>query len=213
MSPVLMDLARVAPEAYLGVVFVIIASIVLHELGHAWTATWQGDPTPRLAGHLTWDPRVHMGWMSIILVATIGIGFGRTPTTPRFFRDGRKGNALVSVAGPAVNLLLGVVLAISAATLVSAEDSQTVRILFFVLHLASSLNFALFILNMIPIPPLDGFHVMESLVDARELFAKLRKVQTVAWIVLFVVVWNVGFLDLTDPITDAIIDVCVKALG
>src|SRR5262249_49505763 len=51
---------------YFEVVGVSVVSIVLHELGHALAATWEGDPTPKIRGHLTWDPRVHMGWMSII---------------------------------------------------------------------------------------------------------------------------------------------------
>jgi len=54
------------PGGYFLLVTVVIASIVLHELGHALTATWERDPTPRMMGHLTWNPVVHMGWVSII---------------------------------------------------------------------------------------------------------------------------------------------------
>ena len=206
MTRVMIQLAEKAPVLYAGVVFVIVASIVLHELGHAWTATWQGDPTPRLRGHLTWDPRVHMGWFSIILVATVGIGFGQTPTNPRYFRDGRRGDAMVSAAGPAVNLLLGIALALSAATLVGEAPSEAADKLFGVLFLASSLNFALCALNMLPIPPLDGFHVLTAMTNWPELVNGLRKAQTVLWVVALVLIWNVGLLDFTDLVTRAIID-------
>ena len=59
-----------------GWLFWIIASITLHELAHGWAALWQGDPTPRALGHMTASPMVHMGPMSLIALALVGIAWG-----------------------------------------------------------------------------------------------------------------------------------------
>jgi hypothetical protein len=61
----LLDRAFTDPVGWFTIVAVIVASIVLHELGHALVATWEGDQTPRMLGHLTWNPVVHMGWLSL----------------------------------------------------------------------------------------------------------------------------------------------------
>jgi Zn-dependent protease len=167
-----------------------------------------------MLGHLTWDPRVHMGWLSLILVATVGIGFGRTPTNPRYFRDGRKGDALVSVAGPAVNLVLGIVLALCASTLDGPGRPATVKVLFWMFRLASSFNFALFILNLIPIPPLDGFHILRALTEPNNAVVRgLEKAQGVMFIVVLLVIWNIDLFRLTDVMTESIIGLVAGLLG
>ena len=93
-------------QLYFGcVVVTVIISIVLHELAHGWAAIWQGDDTPKMAGHMTADPMVHMGGMSLLMLALVGMAFGAMPVNPRNFRS-RFGDALVSAAGPAMNFLL-----------------------------------------------------------------------------------------------------------
>ena len=58
------------------VVVTVVISIVLHELAHGWAAIWQGDDTPRIAGHMTPDPMVHMGGMSLLMLVLVGFAFG-----------------------------------------------------------------------------------------------------------------------------------------
>ena len=76
-----------------GWAFWVILSITLHELAHGWAALRQGDTTPRDTGHMTWDPLVHMGGMSLIMFALIGIAWGVMPTDPSRYRSGRRGRA------------------------------------------------------------------------------------------------------------------------
>ena len=85
--------------------FWIIFSICLHELSHGWAAIALGDRTPIESGHMTFNPLVHMGGMSLVAFALIGIAWGAMPINPARLR-GRYAEALVALAGPAMNLVL-----------------------------------------------------------------------------------------------------------
>ena len=95
------------PVYYFTVVFCVTLSIVLHELGHGIAAIAQGDDTPRVTGHMTLNPLVHMGTMGLGLLCFAGIAFGVMPVDPRRFR-GRHGDAFVAAAGPLVNGVIAI---------------------------------------------------------------------------------------------------------
>lgn len=167
------------PAYYLTVVAVVIVSVTLHELGHVIAATWEGDPTPRIRGHVTWNPVVHMGWLALGLLLVAGITFGRTPVTPARFRHRRWGEALVALAGPASNLLLAfvstfVVVAIASRIDFSASAKDLPVTALFCLKMLE-LNVILFLINLIPLPPLDGFTVAEGTFDLGGLGDSLRR--------------------------------------
>src|SRR5262249_34345086 len=132
-------------------VFWMIVSITLHELSHGWVATWQGDDTPRLSGHLTINPVVHMGWMSLVFFALTGMAWGQMPVNPNRFRWGKRGDFLVSLAGPAMNLVLAFLaataLGILAATYWHTPFPQSNFADF--LYVGAWLNIGLFIFNLI----------------------------------------------------------------
>ena len=172
---------------------IVVASIVLHELGHGLVATWQGDPTPRIRGHITWNPVVHMGWLALGLVAFFGIGFGRTPVTPAYFRNRRWGETLVALAGPGVNLLLATVAAATIVLLLRVGDadprSYAIRFWDWVLFL----NTLLFLFNLIPLPPFDGFHALEGAFDLGNLGTTLRALGWYPMILAFVLASTPAF--------------------
>ena len=171
---------------YVEVVAVSFVSIVLHELGHALAATWEGDPTPKIRGHLTWDPRVHMGWISIVLLLVAGLGFGSTPVTRSMFRHRRWGEALVSFAGPAVNLMLAVVGSFALAVCVRAQAPHFALSFWWVM---TYWNIVLFVFNLLPIPPFDGFGVLDGVVDLGDFGRQIRGASVmVGWIVASVLV-------------------------
>lgn len=162
------------PSYYLSWVFVIVFSIVLHELGHGFAAIWQGDDTPRLRGHMTWDPIVHMGPVSLVLVAVFGFGFGAMPVNPSRFRS-RYGDAIVSFAGPAMNILIALVSltilglwmrtsgdmsAVEWSRWLDGNDGTAVFLVGRLLFMFGFLNIVLAVLNLMPIPPLDGSNVL-----------------------------------------------------
>ncbi len=142
----------------------LLVSLVIHELAHGWAAWKLGDPTAKLHGRLTLDPLKHLDvWGTVALVVTfVGSGgsffFGwakPVPVDPRYFKDPQRGMMLVGAAGPAANFALALV----AAGLVwltytwSLFAAQA-------LALAFVLNVVLGVINLIPIPPLDGSRVV-----------------------------------------------------
>ena len=146
-------------------IIIIIGSIVIHELAHGVAAISQGDDTPKTSGHITPNPIIHMGWTSIIFLCVSGMAWGLMPVTPSKFRHARWSDMAVSLAGPVSNLILGTVAVVfavvgarSGATMISEEFCM----------MAAQINFSLFALNMLPVPPLDGFHVYS------QLFPKLK---------------------------------------
>lgn len=146
-------------------IFWVIFSITMHELAHGWTATWQGDPTPRRLGRLTMNPYVHMGPMSLLVFAVMGIAWGLMPIDPSKFRWGRWGRLVVAAAGPAMNIVLAVIAIMGAIAFVRFGDQgvrfQSNAIEFF--FYGAWLNVLLALLNLLPIPPLDGSTILSSL--------------------------------------------------
>jgi Zn-dependent protease len=198
----LLDLAFTHPGRYLAIVFVLVGSIVLHELGHALVATWEGDPTPRMRGHLTWNPVVHMGWLSLALIAVMGIGWGQTPVNRRAFRHRRWGAVLVSAAGPAVNLFLAVV-AVFVGVVAAKHDAGGAFVDFW--ETVLRFNVLLLLFNMIPIPPLDGFSVVDGTFDLGDLGARIRQAGMFAFIVAVLIVNSDAFDRVWEGVVGAMI--------
>jgi len=150
-------------------IFWVLLSNTLHELAHGWTAIWEGDRTPIETGHMSANPIVHMGRLSLIVFAFIGFAWGLMPLRPWNFRHGRWGEAIVAFAGPAMNLALAFVsltalgiwwgLDPSVQTAPSAEWMVHVRNF---LELGGWINLVLFALNLIPVPPLDGARILAA---------------------------------------------------
>jgi len=149
-------------------IFWVILSITLHELGHGVVAVWQGDRTPIETGHMTMNPLVHMGGMSLLVFALIGIAWGTMPVNPIRFRNGRYGDILVSAAGPAVNVALALIAltGFSIALQYAPRDGSFVENILTFLWIGGMLNVVLLILNLLPIPPLDGSRILAGLIPA-----------------------------------------------
>ena len=167
------------PALYVCVLTTVVISVTLHELGHVWAALKQGDDTPRILGHVTLDPMVHMGPQSLVMAALAGIAWGATPVQPANFR-GRYGDAIVSFAGPLVNLVLALTSLTSLGIWVHVTGTDSLsldpahrELLPFVLFLFGSTNVLLFLFNLVPLPPLDGASVLGNFVPGyRRLLAQ-----------------------------------------
>ncbi|WP_315789409.1 site-2 protease family protein [Fischerella sp. JS2] len=159
----------VSPIVFLRVVIIVIISISLHELAHGLVALSQGDDTPRKQGHITLNPLVHMGWESIIFLCVAGIAWGKMPINAANFRSQRLGNILVSVAGPLCNL--GLAFLFIALLKILASSTYIEFLSFQFLYMAAHINLMLFLFNLLPIPPLDGFYIFS------EIFPTLKSLQ------------------------------------
>lgn len=160
MYPGVPNIGAVALCAWL---IIIVVSIVLHELAHGWVAIRCGDDTPRLLGHMTLDPIKHMGIISLVLLAVVGVAWGAMPVNPAIFRR-RFDDALVSVAGPLMNVaiaLVFIVLAIVGVLVLEGNAESYVKV---VCNIGSIMNLTLAALNMLPIPPLDGSRIAASFI-------------------------------------------------
>lgn len=185
-----------ASQLFFGcVVVTVIISIVLHELAHGWAAIWQGDDTPQQQGHMTADPMVHMGGTSLLMLVLVGFAFGAMPVNPRNFRD-KYGDALVSVAGPAMNFLLALVSLISLGLWlkmggIAAEGFP--RNCQLLLTVFGCFNIALGIFNLLPVPPLDGSTVLGAFVPPYRRWMDSLGSPMFLFFILFIVLMNAPF--------------------
>ena len=160
---------------------VLIFSIVLHEVAHGWMAKRQGDNTALMLGRLTLNPIPHIDPVGSILIpamlALTGsgmmLGWAKpVPVNPRNFKNYKRGDILVSLAGVAVNFVLAFLFAIIwAVAEYGARLSPGLYDLWFAMEQMATygvyINFTLMIFNLIPIPPLDGSHVFAYLLPTR----------------------------------------------
>ena len=162
---------------------VLLFSLTVHEMAHAWTADRLGDPTARLLGRVSLNPIVHadlIGTVVFPLLAMIGnlplIGWAKpVPVNVRRLRHQRRDYVLVAAAGPASNLVLAVVASVVLRMLpvppVTLGEPNVSVPLALLLSGAIRLNVLLAVFNMIPIPPLDGGNVIGGLLPRRFAFA------------------------------------------
>ncbi len=155
------------PRYFLSVCITVVLSICVHELAHGIVAIWLGDRTPIETGHMTLNPTVHMGWMSLILLLVAGIAWGQMPITPSKLR-GRYARTLVALAGPVSNVLMAAIALTGLGVwqrIEAGEPSQpgAVQTIKYLMGIFGLVNISLAIFNLIPVPPLDGSNVLAGL--------------------------------------------------
>jgi len=175
------------------VAMAIIIALSVHEFAHAYVAYKFGDDTAKRQGRLTLSPMAHLDPIGMIAVLIIGFGWARpVPVNPYNFKKPRLAGVLVSIAGPISNLILatiGLILfvclhnfqiftMIPVAVLTTLNEFFTIFIF---------LNIALFVFNLLPIPPLDGYRVIEDLAPAN-VRAKMTQYEKYGAIVLLILV-------------------------
>lgn len=155
------------PAFFFATIITVVISITLHELAHGIAAIKLGDDTPIHLNRMTLNPMVHMGGMSLILLAIMGIAFGAMPVDRTRLR-GKYGEAIVAAAGPLTNLLLAV-LTLTALGLWERFDptplaswSPAAANGRYLLAVFGMTNLLLMMFNLLPLPPLDGFWIVSN---------------------------------------------------
>jgi len=155
---------------------VFLFSVIAHEYAHGYAALKQGDTTAQALGRLTWNPVKHIDpFMSVLLPAILWMSGGPilggakpVPVNPRNYRNFKRGDIIVSLAGVFTNLLVAIACVVVIALLGQvAKLSESLQSSFGILqamfYQGVRINMLLIAFNLIPIPPLDGSHVMKYL--------------------------------------------------
>lgn len=165
-------------EAFLLAIPVLLFSMVAHEYAHGYAALKQGDPTAYQLGRLTWNPLKHIDPFLTVLMPILtwwgsngGFIFGGAkpvPVMPRNYRNYRRGDIIVSMAGIVVNLILfvlcaGLIVVLGLIGRGVAPTADTMALLQSMMVRGVIFNLILAVFNLLPIPPLDGSHVMKYL--------------------------------------------------
>jgi Zn-dependent protease len=189
---------------------VLLFSLTVHEMAHAWTADRLGDPTARLLGRVSLNPLVHtdpIGTIVFPLIAKISgaplLGWAKpVPVNIRYLHHPRRDYMLVAAAGPASNLVLAVLSATALAVLpvsphTIGEPNVSVPLAGF-LREAIQLNVLLAVFNMIPIPPLDGGNVLAGLLPP-SLAAMFNQLRPYGFVLLYALILSGAFRYIVLP--------------
>lgn len=174
---------------------VAFTSLPVHEAAHAYVASKLGDNTAKYQGRLTLNPFVHLDLLGTVSLALFGFGWAKpVPINPRNFKNPKLGMMLSSLAGPASNILLALVLMIVYKITspflytATAYGSNFVTIIYIMVML----NTYLAVFNLLPIPPLDGSRLLTYFLPTKYYF-KIMQYERYIWIGLIILLY-VGVL-------------------
>ena len=141
----------------------LIIAMVVHEYAHARVAVAMGDPTPRIMGRLTLNPMRHIDPVGMLCMFLVHFGWAKPVSiNPYNFRSPRMGDILVSLAGPFANFVTAFV-TMAVLFLSLSIVGTTTRGVTMVLQLIIIYNISFGVFNLIPVPPLDGSHVLKEI--------------------------------------------------
>lgn len=150
----------------------IIIGITFHEAAHGYVSHWLGDPTPKNQGRLSLNPLAHIDPMGFIALLLVGFGWGKpVMIDPRYYKNPKRDELLVSLAGVTTNLIIAIIFAVIQILLIEAGIAyslgSTWNMLNLMIQYVVFVNLVLMCFNLLPIPPLDGFSVITQLFDLR----------------------------------------------
>lgn len=153
----MLGLLFTSPLAFFLILIGLLLSISLHEAAHCYVTDKLGDPTPRVMGRLTLDPRAHLDPLGTILIILTGFGWGKAaPYDPYNLKSPVRDTAIIAAAGPLTNILIAVLLAIVSRLIGGDLISVFAEFLIYI-------NLALALFNLLPVFPLDGGKIMRAI--------------------------------------------------
>lgn len=180
---------------------VVLISLCVHELAHGLMSKKLGDPTAEYSGRLTLNPLSHLDPVGAVAMLLFGIGWAKpVPINPRYFKNPKKGMALVGLAGPVSNLMIAftasllrrITIAIYAYALppsaINSASLKAFTIIYAFFYIFEILNISLAVFNLIPVPPFDGSRVFYFLLPDKYYFGVMRyerQIMMITMVLLF----------------------------
>jgi Zn-dependent protease len=152
------------PLDFFAVLISFLVAIAVHEAAHAFLSDRMGDPTARLAGRLTLNPFKHLDWLGTLMILFAPFGWAKPVEVDSFnLRNPRRDMALISLAGPAANILTAIIFSLILRSFTLLPQTFVIAILSYLVTAITIMNVNLAIFNLIPIHPFDGFAVVAGL--------------------------------------------------
>lgn len=200
----------------------VLFAITVHEVAHGWVAYKFGDKTAWMMGRLTLNPIKHIDPIGTILVPLVllylgGFMFGWAKPVPVNFsalRNPRRDMAIVAAAGPLTNFLMALAWALIFKIAIFVYESGVVfaELFIYMAQAGIIINLIIMVLNLIPIPPLDGSRVVSSLLSPRAAYEYNRLEPYGFFILLFLIV--MGWLsNIIGPVVNELLEVIVNVFG
>jgi Zn-dependent protease len=168
----------------------VLFAIILHEMAHAYTSFFLGDPTPKETGRLTPNPLKHIDVFGLVCMFLFRIGWAKpVRINSEYYKNRRVGIFLVALAGPLMNFILAILSLISATLLYKFGYSFVTTnvlgdLISYLLQYFAMINISLGIFNLIPIPPLDGSRIVGSFLSANA-YIGYMKVERYGFYIVF----------------------------
>jgi Zn-dependent protease len=199
----------------------VLLAIIVHELAHGWVAKCFGDPTAQMLGRLTLNPIKHIDWVGTILVPAVmlmlgGFLFGwakPVPVDARNFRNRPRDMIWVAIAGPLSNLIMAFLWAfmLKINIILFAAEQYIYVPLRYMSEIGMQINIVLMVLNILPIPPLDGSKVLMGLLPdpaAR----KYSRLEPFGFFIVLLLIYFGVFSALLSPVLDAFLSFAASLL-
>ncbi|WP_276837861.1 site-2 protease family protein [Anaerovibrio lipolyticus] len=184
----------------------LLLALVLHEYAHARVAVAMGDFTPKLTGRLTLNPMAHIDPIGLLMLLVCRFGWAKpVMVNPRNFKDMKKGNILVALAGPAGNFLTAFVTLFIMMVLFKFGMLNTVGIKT-VLSMIVLFNINFGIFNLIPLPPLDGSKILLEFLPG-ELAYKYMGIERYSFIILIILIMTPVLSSILVPLSSLILHI------
>lgn len=202
---------------------VVLGSIMIHELAHGYVSMLLGDPTAKKASRLTLNPLKHLDPVGTALMIFCGFGWAKpVPVNPRYYKNPKRGMAITALAGPLMNLLIGVSATVILTVTVWLWESGVYTDLFIIrkltpfsydiittaLYIILYYNLLLAVFNMFPVPPLDGSRIVFAVLPDRYYFSVMRY-EKLIMVIMFFILWT-GFL---TGIFEFLVDLIIRGVG